>query len=121
MCLLELQARIRLLQADSTVELCLAPAPQGSLEVAQTAHYSPRLAPGSVTWQLKKTVQLPPAFQDGVVHMMQGDVVVSLQQSQQQLAGVVQLPLSGSLPHKGGGSATTYSNSSKEHTKIPIV
>lgn len=74
----ELQARIRLLQADSTVELCLAPAPQGSVEATQTAHYSPRLAPGSVTWQLKKTVQLPPAFQDGVVHMMQGDMVVSL-------------------------------------------
>jgi hypothetical protein len=73
------QGVISLQQQPSQLELCLAPAAAGSVQVQQSATYAPRLAPGSVSWQLRKTVQLPPAFTDGVVQMMEGDSVVSRQ------------------------------------------
>lgn len=71
------QGVISLQQQPSSVELCLSPPGEGSVRAQQTAAYTPRLAPGSVTWQLKKSVQLPPVFVDGVVQMIQGDTVVS--------------------------------------------
>jgi hypothetical protein len=71
------QGHVNLLEPAVAVELCLAPAAAGTLQVSQTASYSPGLTPGSVGWQLTKSVQLPPAFTDGTVHMFQGDTVVS--------------------------------------------
>jgi hypothetical protein len=64
-------------QQPLSLELCLAPPAEGSLTAQQSATYSPRLAPGSVSWSLSKTVQLPPAYTDGLVHLIQGDTVVS--------------------------------------------
>lgn len=72
-----LQGVIGLVELPSAVELCLAPVGEGSLQVHQATSYQPRLAAGSVAWQLQSSVQLPAAFQDGVVHMIAGDAVVS--------------------------------------------
>jgi hypothetical protein len=71
------QGLISLREQPTSLELCLSPPGEGSVQAQQTAAYSPRLAAGSVSWQLKKSVQLPPAFADGVVQMLQGDTVVS--------------------------------------------
>lgn len=71
------QGRVTFLEQPSSLELCLAPPADGSLQASQTASYSPGLMPGSVGWQLAKSVQLPPAFSDGAIHMFAGDTVVS--------------------------------------------
>jgi hypothetical protein len=86
------QGVISLQQQPSSVELCLSPPSEGSVGAQQTVAYTPRLAPGSVTWQLKKTVQLPPVFADGVVQMIQGDTVVRVgSMSDERYAGCFDL------------------------------